>query len=97
MKTASGPAQKIVTKSISGVLLPSGDTHICILVFVDSLEVEGLIVDEELCTRDVDGANTHRQCVVIHISTLRCELNLGEPQTGSFVIPRIETDNLLKM
>lgn len=61
-------------------MLPSGGTHICILVFVDSMEVEGLVVDEELCTGDFDGANTHLQCVVIHTATLRCELNLREPQ-----------------
>lgn len=62
------------------VLLPSGGTHICILVLIDSLEIEGLIVDEELCTGDCDGTNSHRQRVVIHITTLRFELNLCKPQ-----------------
>lgn len=80
MRTGSGAAQKVAVKCLSEVLLPSGGTHICVLVFVDSVEVEGLVIDEEFCAGDVDGANTHRQLVVIHISTLSCELNLYEAQ-----------------
>lgn len=30
------------------VLLPSGGTHIRVLMFVDSMKIKGLVVDEEL-------------------------------------------------
>lgn len=80
MRTGSGAAQRVAVKCLSEVLLPSGGTHICVLVFVDSVEVEGLVIDEEFCTGDADGTNTHRQRIVIHISTLSCEPNLYEAQ-----------------
>lgn len=35
-------------------LLPSSGTHISVLVFIDPMEIEGLVVDEELGAGNVD-------------------------------------------
>lgn len=39
------------------VLLPTTGTHIRVLVFIYSVEVEGLFVDEELGAGNVDRAD----------------------------------------
>ena len=38
-------------------LLPSSGTHVRILMFIDSMEVEGLVVDEELGAGHVNSAD----------------------------------------
>lgn len=40
-------------------------THIGILMFVDSVEIEGFAVDEELCVGDLHSADSHRQSINI--------------------------------
>lgn len=42
------------------VLLPSGGTHIRVLVFVHSMKIERLVVDEELGAGNVDCADANR-------------------------------------
>lgn len=42
------------------VLPSSSGTHIRVLVFIDSMEIEGLVVDEELCAGNVDRADANR-------------------------------------
>lgn len=34
-------------------------THVIVLVFVDSVEIKGLLVDEKLGAANVDGADSH--------------------------------------
>lgn len=41
------------------VLLPSGGTHISVLVFIDSMEIERLVVDEKLGAGNVDCADSN--------------------------------------
>lgn len=57
--------------SCGEVLPPSSGTHICVLVFVDSVEVEGLVVDEELRAGDIDGADADWESVHILICCSR--------------------------
>lgn len=57
-------------------LLPSADTHVCVLVFVDPVEVERLVVDEELRAGDLNRTDTHRKSVNVRLSVLCCGLNL---------------------
>lgn len=41
------------------VLLPSSGTHIRVLVFIDSMEIEGLVVYEELGAGNIDSADAN--------------------------------------
>ena len=47
----------VVVSMLNESLPPSGGTHIRVLVFIDSMEIEGLVVDEELRAGDVDCAD----------------------------------------
>ena len=38
-------------------------TYVCVFVLVDTVEVEGPAVDEELRAGDMDGADADRECV----------------------------------
>lgn len=38
---------------------PSSGTHIRVLVFIDSVEIEGLVVDEELGAGNADCADAN--------------------------------------
>lgn len=49
----------IFKKRVMTVLLPSSGTHIRVLMFIDSMEVEGLVVDEELGAGNVDHADAN--------------------------------------
>lgn len=55
-------------------------THISVLMFVDSMEIEGFVVDEELCVGDLHSADAHRQSIHILIDrtlTTCCHVNLA--------------------
>lgn len=59
-------------------MLPSSGTHIRVLMFVDSVEVEGLVVDEKLCAGYIDGADPDWES--IHI--LICRSAVGGHQVN---------------
>ncbi len=69
------------------VLLPSGVTHICVLVFVDPVEVKRLVVDQKLCAGDFNGTNSHRKSVNVRLSVLCCRLNLQNQIRQLFMGP----------
>lgn len=41
------------------LLLPSSGTHIRVLVFIDSMEIKGLVVDEELGAGNINSADAN--------------------------------------
>ena len=49
----------VVVSMLNESLPPSGGTHIRVLMFIDSMEVEGLVVDEELSAGNFDSANAN--------------------------------------
>lgn len=49
----------VTMKPNEKALLPSAGTHISVLVFIDSMEVERLVVDEKLGAGNVDSADSN--------------------------------------
>lgn len=49
------------------LLAPPSGTHISVLVFIDSMEIERLVVDKELGAGHINSANTDWQSVHIFV------------------------------
>lgn len=57
----------MLLESLNEVLLPSADTHIRVLMFIDSVEVERLVVDEKLAAGNVDCADSNWKSIDVLI------------------------------
>ncbi len=69
-------------------------THVCVLVFVDPVEVKRLVVDEKLCAGDFNGPNSHRKSVNVRLSVLCGRLNLqNQINPSHFNIYRYSVSN----
>lgn len=58
-KYADVTPNKLLESQIKKVLLPFTGTHISVLVFIDSMEIERLVVDEKLGAGNVDCADSN--------------------------------------
>lgn len=60
-------------------------------MFVDTVKVEGLIVDEELSAGDLDGTDAHRQTIQINRPIFCYELNLKDVCLLGFFVQLLVT------